>query len=73
MNRLIKKTVSAVLSLVLALSALTVSVGAVTTEQQASASKTYLYGDVNLDQKISITDAIIVQKNVLKSVTFSEL
>lgn len=73
MNRLIKKAVSAVLSLVLALSALTVSVGAVTTEQQASASKTYLYGDVNLDQKISITDAIIVQKNVLKAVTFSEL
>lgn len=73
MNRLIKKAGSVVLSLVLAFSALTVSVGAVTAEQQASASKTYLYGDVNLDQKVSIGDAIVVQKNVLKAVTFSEL
>lgn len=73
MNSLIKKTVSIFLMLSVAISALTFSAGAVTAEQQASAAKTYLYGDVDRSDKITVADAILIQKNIANIITLSDL
>lgn len=73
MKSLFKKAVSAALALTLAVSAVGFSASAVTTQEQPSASRTYLYGDVNLDDNVSIADALKIQKNVISAVTFSEL
>lgn len=73
MKNVFQKALSVLLVIALAVSSACLGVSAADDTENASSSKTYLYGDVNQDGSVSVLDAILAQKCALKLTSFSAL